>query len=225
MFPSVRPSVCLLTLGKTASYCPPGHAPSVLGFLDAPSHLYKRLCPSVRPSVRMSRVIFEGEKNAYKAHLVLCIRPCSFSPCFFLLNLFVLFLLPYFSIFPLPVLVRFSEDAEGAAVHPAPAHRRSPAFKAKHFEFVGKLVGKSLFESAQGATYALNVNARYETLSGSLWGRCRSRCVGAVDRVITKQMGDATRSCHCFCLNHNLWLLYIRKVLSICSSVHNHNLG
>ena len=38
-------------------------------FLDAPSHLYMRLCPSVRPSVcpsvRMSRVIFEGEKNAY----------------------------------------------------------------------------------------------------------------------------------------------------------------
>ena len=39
------------------------------GFLDAPSHLYLRLCPSVGPSVgpsvRMSRVIFEGEKNAY----------------------------------------------------------------------------------------------------------------------------------------------------------------
>ena len=33
-------------------------------FLDAPSHLYMRLCPSVgpsvRPSVRMSRVIFDG---------------------------------------------------------------------------------------------------------------------------------------------------------------------
>ena len=34
-------------------------------FLDAPSHLYMRLCPSVRRSVRMSRVIFEGEKNAH----------------------------------------------------------------------------------------------------------------------------------------------------------------
>ena len=46
-------------------------------FLDAPSHLYRRLCPSVRPSVgpsvgpsvrpsvRPSRVIFEDEKNAY----------------------------------------------------------------------------------------------------------------------------------------------------------------
>ena len=31
---------------------------------------------SVGPSVRMSRVIFEGEKNAYLAHLVPCIRPC-----------------------------------------------------------------------------------------------------------------------------------------------------
>ena len=33
-------------------------------FLDAPSHLYKRSCPSVGPSVRRS-VIFEGEKYAY----------------------------------------------------------------------------------------------------------------------------------------------------------------
>ena len=44
-----------------------------LHFLDAPSHLYKRSCPSVRPSVgpsvgpsvRPSRVIFKGEKYAY----------------------------------------------------------------------------------------------------------------------------------------------------------------
>ena len=38
-------------------------------FLNAPSHLYEKLCPSVRPSVRRSvepsRVIFEGEKYAY----------------------------------------------------------------------------------------------------------------------------------------------------------------
>ena len=42
-------------------------------FLDAPSHLYKRLCPSVGPSVRPSvgpsvrpsRVIFEVEKYVY----------------------------------------------------------------------------------------------------------------------------------------------------------------
>ena len=38
-------------------------------FLDAPSHLYMRSCPSVgpsvRPSVRWSRVIFKGEKYAY----------------------------------------------------------------------------------------------------------------------------------------------------------------
>ena len=37
-------------------------------FLDAPSHLYKRSCPSVRrsvcPSVGSSRVIIEGEKYA-----------------------------------------------------------------------------------------------------------------------------------------------------------------
>ena len=37
-------------------------------FLDAPSHLCKRLCPSVGPSVRRSvrwsRVIFVGEKHA-----------------------------------------------------------------------------------------------------------------------------------------------------------------
>ena len=43
-------------------------------FLDAPSHLYKRSCPSVRPS----GVIFEGKKYAYQAHLVPCIRPCFF---------------------------------------------------------------------------------------------------------------------------------------------------
>ena len=36
-----------------------------------------RVRPSVRPSVCPSRVIFEGEKYAYKAHLVPCIRPCS----------------------------------------------------------------------------------------------------------------------------------------------------
>ena len=42
-------------------------------FLDAPSHLYMRLCPSVRrsvrrsvrPLVRLSRVIFEVEKYEY----------------------------------------------------------------------------------------------------------------------------------------------------------------
>ena len=37
--------------------------------LDAPSHLYNRVCPSVLPSVRAlvrpSPVIFEGGKNAY----------------------------------------------------------------------------------------------------------------------------------------------------------------
>ena len=32
---------------------------------------------SVRPSVGRSRVIFEVEKYAYKAHLVPCILPCS----------------------------------------------------------------------------------------------------------------------------------------------------
>ena len=35
-----------------------------------------RVRPSVGPSVRISRVIFEGEKYAYKAHPVPCIRPC-----------------------------------------------------------------------------------------------------------------------------------------------------
>ena len=36
------------------------------GFLDAPSHLIRgRVRPSVRPSVGLSRVIFEGEKYAY----------------------------------------------------------------------------------------------------------------------------------------------------------------
>ena len=34
---------------------------SLFLFLDAPSHLYKRSCPSVGPS----HVIFEGKKNAY----------------------------------------------------------------------------------------------------------------------------------------------------------------
>ena len=56
-------------------------------FLDATSHLYKRSCSSVRPQVRRSvgpsvgpsRVIFEGEKYAYQAHLVPCIRPCFYS--------------------------------------------------------------------------------------------------------------------------------------------------
>ena len=38
---------------------------SSFSFLDAPSHLYMRSCPSVGPSVRLSRVIFEGEKYAY----------------------------------------------------------------------------------------------------------------------------------------------------------------
>jgi len=45
----------------------------IFAFLDAPSHLYMRSCPSVRPSVRRSvrpsvgpsRVIFEGGKYAY----------------------------------------------------------------------------------------------------------------------------------------------------------------
>ena len=32
-------------------------------FLDATTHLYKRSCPSVRPSVRPSRVIFERRKS------------------------------------------------------------------------------------------------------------------------------------------------------------------
>ena len=43
--------------------------PDLSLFLDAPSHLYKRSCPFVRPSARpsegWSRVIFEGEKYAY----------------------------------------------------------------------------------------------------------------------------------------------------------------
>ena len=43
----------------------PWHSFHLASFLDAPSHLFMRLCPSVRPSVRMSRVIFEGERNAY----------------------------------------------------------------------------------------------------------------------------------------------------------------
>ena len=37
----------------------------VIHFLDAPSHLYKKVCPSVRSSVGPSPVIFEGEKYAY----------------------------------------------------------------------------------------------------------------------------------------------------------------
>ena len=37
-------------------------------FLDATTHLYKRPCPSVRPSVRLSRVIFKQ----WKSHI-----PCS----------------------------------------------------------------------------------------------------------------------------------------------------
>ena len=60
----------LICLEKALSHL---DADSVVTFLDAPSHLYMRLRPSVgpsvgpsdRPSVRMSRVIFEGEQNAY----------------------------------------------------------------------------------------------------------------------------------------------------------------
>lgn len=55
---------------------------------------------------------------------------------------------------------RFSDDQHGA-VHPSPADRRAPDLKTKYFEFAGKLVGKCLFESAQGLVYALNVNARF----------------------------------------------------------------
>ena len=44
-----------------------------------------RVRPSVRrsvgPSVGPSRVIFKGEKYAYQAHLVPCIRPCFLSLC------------------------------------------------------------------------------------------------------------------------------------------------
>ena len=73
-------------------------------FLDASSHLYKRVClsacrsvrPSVCPSVSPSLVIFEGEKYAYEAHLAPCIRPC------FLLTSFLLSItsfLPFPSLF------------------------------------------------------------------------------------------------------------------------------
>ena len=61
-------------------YCSPESSdPSFLSpnsfFLDAPSQLYKRLCPSVGPSVRRSvcPVLFS------KVHLVPCIRPCFFG--------------------------------------------------------------------------------------------------------------------------------------------------
>ena len=57
---SVRPYVRPLTLRKNrrdASYCPPGLVSLVFAFLngfflDAPLHLYKKVCLSVRPRVR-----------------------------------------------------------------------------------------------------------------------------------------------------------------------------
>ena len=71
---SLSTLVCLL-IRKHSFYTPFGLYPIILWhllinfFLDATSHLYKRLCPSVRrsvgPPVRWSRVVFEGEKYAY----------------------------------------------------------------------------------------------------------------------------------------------------------------
>ena len=43
------------------------------GFLNPPTHLYKRLCLSVRPSIRQSCNL----SDAYRALLMPCIRPCS----------------------------------------------------------------------------------------------------------------------------------------------------
>ena len=51
---------------------------SNFSFLDAPSHLYKRSCPSVRPSVRPSRVIFThvlGASCAVYPALFLSVEP------------------------------------------------------------------------------------------------------------------------------------------------------
>ena len=59
-------------------------------FLDAPSHLYKRTCPPVRPSVRPSRVIFLG--GAF----------CAVYPAFF----YVTFLCPLSA----PVLCCFPQS-------------------------------------------------------------------------------------------------------------------
>ena len=42
-----------------ASYGPP------LSLLDATTHLYKRSSPSVRPLVRLTRLIFEGRKSLF----------------------------------------------------------------------------------------------------------------------------------------------------------------
>ena len=44
--------------------------------ISTSGHVRPSVGPSVRPSVGPSRVVFEGEKNAYQAHLVPCIRPC-----------------------------------------------------------------------------------------------------------------------------------------------------
>ena len=44
----------------------------MIHFLDAPSHFYKRVCPSVRPSIRPS----VGPSLSIKAHLMSGIRPC-----------------------------------------------------------------------------------------------------------------------------------------------------
>ena len=41
----------------------------LFSFLDTPSHLYKRLCPSVRRSVRRSPVIFEYRKTTFPKFL------------------------------------------------------------------------------------------------------------------------------------------------------------
>ena len=49
------------------SICPfmcPMHGTKI-GFLDATSHLYKRSCPYVRPSVSLSRVIFKNKCDCF----------------------------------------------------------------------------------------------------------------------------------------------------------------
>ena len=63
-------------------------------FLDAPSHLYKRMFPSVCPSLRKSvcpnRVIFEGEKYAVGHSLRMLGASCTVYPALFafLMSLF-----------------------------------------------------------------------------------------------------------------------------------------
>ena len=98
-------------------FCPPADSFDAISFLDAPSYLYKRSCPSVRPSVRPYvpfyfrrwKVRILGASCAvYPSLFFFSFPPCfpSFPPFFpyflpsFLPFFFAFFLHPYSPSFP-----------------------------------------------------------------------------------------------------------------------------